>query len=106
MNTVLLQIGGAVLCYFAGGALFNFLLHLVYVSSLDKLPERLKPGWMKSHLGNAIASIISLFIFFGLLILAHYQFGFNINTLFLFIGISTGLLMIAVRYDKRENKAK
>jgi hypothetical protein len=96
----------SICCYFAGGALFNCILHIIYLSSLDRLPERLNPKWMKTHIGNAIASIISLFLSFILLVLSNYKFGININTLMLFFGICTGLLVIAIRYDKREKNTK
>ena len=100
----LIQIGMYFL-YFVTGALFcNVLLHLNWSFSFEKLSEKHKNSLMGSHLGNAVLGIVYLFI--GLLILAllKYQFGLNLNTLFLFIGFALVAFNFGIRFDRKEKK--
>ncbi len=101
---ILIQIG-VYLLYFIVGSLFsNVFLHLVWSFHFTKLPEKHRNTFMGSHIGTAVSALIYLFIGALILALLKYQFGLNLNSLFIFIGVSLVAVNVALRFDKAEKK--
>ncbi len=103
-NEIIIKTGYCFLYFLSGCSFVNCMMHLYMSFSIDKLPKRFKNSYMATRTGNAIAAIISLFV--GLIIpaLLDYQFGLNLFTLFLFLGIGFVSFLFAFRADKREKK--
>jgi amino acid transporter len=101
---ILIEVGVLLLIFVSGGFLYNFIVHISYSFYFDKLPERYKNSYMKTHLGNVIAAIISLLIGLAIPYFLKFEFGFNLKTLFILLGFIFPSFMIAIRLDKIETK--
>jgi hypothetical protein len=103
-HNILTGIGTCILYLMAGGALVNSLLHLVWSLQFNKMPDKYKNSYMRSHTGNAIAGFLNLIVAALIPALLGYKFGINLNTLCLFLGFGAVLLSLASRLDKKEKK--